>query len=455
MAFVVFAGQSNTGGYGQAASTLPQPWTPDPLTLIWNSSDKVWAPMQPGQNTGYPGQSSTWGPEVEFARAFRAAHPGEVLRIVKHAEGGTGLALDPTQWAYDWSPGSDQELFDRVKAIIQDASAAAGGDRPDAVFWGQGEEDGTEWGSARDYGENLQVFLGAVRAEWMADGAGKVGFYLVDTSTPFAGEVRSGQQLADQRDPNAESFDTATFPMQSDSLHYAAEGFGLMGAEYFRLYQGWFPSGSVAGGPGQQLNGNAWADTLMGGAADDSIAGGAGLDLLRGAEGRDLMSGGDDFDDMHGNQGNDTLSGGNGDDWVVGGKDNDRLFGDEGGDVVLGNMGDDFCDGGAGADIVRGGQGADQVIGLAGDDWLSGDRGDDTVSGGSGADIFHSFGEAGIDRVMDFSRADGDRVQLDPGTTWRVEQQGADAVILLGGGAQVILVGVSTANLTGDWLFIA
>ena len=103
---------------------------------------------------------------------------------------------------------------------------------------------------------------------------------------------------------------------------------------------------------------------------------------------------------------------------------------------------------------MRGGQGNDLLNGLAGNDWLSGDRGDDTISGNLGTDIFHTFGDAGIDRVLDFNPAEGDRVQLDPGTTYSVAQVGADTVISMGGGAQMTLVGVSMATLTDGWIFI-
>src|SRR6185436_2747390 len=141
------------------------------------------------------------------------------------------------------------------------------------------------------------------------------------------------------------------------------------------------------------------------------------------------------------------------DDWVVGGKDNDLLFGDAGGDLVYGNIGADTCIGGAGNDIVRGGQDNDQVFGDAGNDFVSGDKGDDTMTGGAGADVFHTFGDAGLDRVTDFSLAQGDRVQLDPGTQFTVSQVGADTVIDMTGGGQMILVGVAMSTLTGSWIF--
>ncbi len=211
----------------------------------------------------------------------------------------------------------------------------------------------------------------------------------------------------------------------------------------------------LAGGEtGQVLTGSIANDTLIAGAGADTVVGGDGDNYLRGSDGNDSIVGGAGFDDANGNVGDDTVRGGAGGDWVVGGKNNDLLFGENGDDIVYGNLDNDTCDGGAGADLIRGGQGDDVLIGGDGADWLSGDRGNDTVTGGTGADIFHSFGDAGIDRVLDFSRAQGDRVQLDTGSQFTVAQVGADAVISITGGAQMILVGVQASSLTGDWIFV-
>jgi len=197
----------------------------------------------------------------------------------------------------------------------------------------------------------------------------------------------------------------------------------------------------------------AGADTVSAGAGNDTVDGGAGQSYLRGDDGNDSIVGGGQFDDINGNMGNDTVSTGAGDDYAVGGKDNDLLFGDAGGDVVWGNLGNDTCDGGADNDQVRGGQGDDSVSGGAGDDFVSGDRGADTVAGGAGADLFHTSQDAGLDRVIDFNQAEGDRVLLDPGTTYTLSQLGADTVIDFGAGSQMILVGVTLSTLMPGWIF--
>ena len=232
-------------------------------------------------------------------------------------------------------------------------------------------------------------------------------------------------------------------------------GVGVTGGSY-RLQAG------ESGGPNLLLSGQLRGSdvAVLGGVENDTIAVVAGSNYLRGGDGADMISGGAGFDDINGNAGADRAFGGPGGDWVVGGKDDDELYGDgapwdydaEGSDIVLGNLGDDTLNGGGEADQMRGGQGDDLIYGEAGADWLSGDRGSDTLTGGGGGDIFHSFGAAGLDRVTDFSLAEGDRVQLDPGSTYSVAQSGPDTVISVAGGAQLVLAGVTLSTLGDSWM---
>lgn len=237
-----------------------------------------------------------------------------------------------------------------------------------------------------------------------------------------------------------------------------ADGSTLTGAELLQAARAGGVLATVAGAPaaaghalaptGQNLLvGDTLADTL-----NDTLIGTASEDYIRGGEGADLMKGGYAFDNMNGNMGADTLSGQSGDDWVLGGRDADLLFGDEGDDIVNGNMGEDTVSGGDGADFLRGGQHGDLISGDAGDDWLTGDRGDDTLSGGSGADTFFHATAGGADRILDFNFAEGDRVQLEAGRTYTVSQGAEGAVIDLGGGDQVLLVGVQASALRAGWI---
>jgi Ca2+-binding RTX toxin-like protein len=228
----------------------------------------------------------------------------------------------------------------------------------------------------------------------------------------------------------------------------------LAGSAFDDRLRGFAGADSMSGGTGADfLDGGEGNDSVTAGAGNDTVVDPDGTNYLRGDEGDDYCVGGFGFDDINGNMGADTVMTGPGDDYSVGGKDNDLLFGDDGNDIVYGNLGDDSCDGGSGADIVRGGQGNDTLSGGPGADFVSGDRGDDTMIGGTGADNFHSSSDAGIDRVLDFSVAQGDRVQLDPGTTFTVSQVGDDTIVQLTAG-QVILVGVSMSSLLSSSIFL-
>ncbi len=206
------------------------------------------------------------------------------------------------------------------------------------------------------------------------------------------------------------------------------------------------------GSANDRVQGNDANNNLAGGAGDDTLTGANGDDYIRGEEGNDSLVGGAGFDDINGNRGADTAFGGEGNDWVVGGQDGDMLFGENGNDIVYGNLGNDIVNGGAGNDWLRGGQGEDTLEGGAGDDWLWGDRGNDLVAGGAGADQFHIFSGAGVDRITDFSSAAGDRVFIDGGAPYTISFAGGETTISLGNGDMMILSGVSSAEMLGNWL---
>lgn len=197
------------------------------------------------------------------------------------------------------------------------------------------------------------------------------------------------------------------------------------------------------------------APSVFAGLGDDTISGVPGwttATYLRGEDGNDSVAGSAAFDDVNGNQGADTIDGGaGGNDWLLGGRDNDLITAHASNNLIFGNVGDDTLAGGTGQDTIRGGQDNDVITGGAGNDFLAGDRGNDTLTGGAGADIFHFFSGAGLERVTDFSLAEGDRVQLLPGTQYSIAQSGSDTVISLAGGDQMILVGVSLS--AGSWIF--
>jgi hypothetical protein len=177
-----------------------------------------------------------------------------------------------------------------------------------------------------------------------------------------------------------------------------------------------------------------------------TLAAGDGADIVRGTESNDSINGNRDNDSVRGNGGADSL---------YGGKGADILSGDDGDDSLSGNLGEDSLQGGGGNDSLYGGQGADALNGGDGADRLSGDLGNDLLTGGAGADRFVFAKGGGQDWVLDFNFAEGDRIQLAPGTAYTTFNHFGDVVISLGNGDQIAISGGSFAAFTADWIVFA
>ncbi len=190
-----------------------------------------------------------------------------------------------------------------------------------------------------------------------------------------------------------------------------------------------------------------------------------------------MTTGTNDADSITGTGADETIRAGGGNDTVNGNSGDDKLYGEAGDDYVIGGGYESsaFLDGGPGHDRLEGAPlgfvfNGQQTYAIAylthesaiggirvdnGDDFLSGDRGSDTLTGGAGADRFYSFAAADYDRVTDFKRAEGDRVQIELGDAWTVAQEGADTVVRVSTGGVLVLAGVQKSSLTGDWIFTA
>lgn len=216
-----------------------------------------------------------------------------------------------------------------------------------------------------------------------------------------------------------------------------------------------FPDGSafyIGLGEPNSFVGRATGDAAFGGLGDDTLDGAAGGDLLHGNQGVDRLIGGDGDDTVYGGQDDDILLLGDGLNFGQGNKGQDMVTGGAGADTLLGGQDNDTIQGDAGPDLLIGNRGDDSIAGGAGNDTLYGESGTDVLSGGAGADAFHAYVGQEIDRIVDFDRAAGDRIVLNPGVAYNATQVGSDVVVTLGGSDQFVLVGVSLASLTGDWI---
>lgn len=209
------------------------------------------------------------------------------------------------------------------------------------------------------------------------------------------------------------------------------------------------------------IDGGQGDDTLQGGDGDDVIAGSAGIyqgiwgayGVIIGSAGNDVINGGNGIDTVsyaHGyaNKGiivdlaagtattttghdtlvsienvtgslwDDTLLGSSVANYLDGFGGNDKLDGRGGNDSLYGYGGNDTLLGGSGNDELQGSSGNDSLNGGTGNDWLWGGSEKDIYVGGAGADKFtFDFydlvtGAASRNIVSDFSRAQGDKIDL-------------------------------------------
>lgn len=202
---------------------------------------------------------------------------------------------------------------------------------------------------------------------------------------------------------------------------------------------------TLTGGAGNdRLDGRGGADTLTGGAGDDVYIVPNSLSKIveKAGEGVDTVVAKGDFT-LGANVENLSINTEAGNHWSG--------TGNELNNVLTGNAGNNKLSGMAGNDTINGGQGNDALLGGLGNDRLVGEQGADTLTGGAGADVFVMGRGYGLDRIADFSFADGDRLKLTGVTSFSAKQVGADTVVDLGGGDQITLANVTMTTLHDGW----
>lgn len=242
---IVVAGDSNAVSFNSGPATLPGNLA-NPGGYVFTPSSAYWGVTTPTVNTGTPNAPTAWGVETPLQYHLAQLFPGDTFGIVKVAKGSTPLALDSV--AVDWSPDSAGEMFDLTDATIDAAKAAyasaTGLPAPEvsAVFFIGGPNDAFTADRASAYEDNLTDLFAAIRAEWMGDANGKIGFIRMTDSpnTPFNFDVRVAQWAVDQADANALSVKTIGFGVQADGFHYDAAGEVSIGQAFATMFDSWF-----------------------------------------------------------------------------------------------------------------------------------------------------------------------------------------------------------------------
>jgi Ca2+-binding RTX toxin-like protein len=174
---------------------------------------------------------------------------------------------------------------------------------------------------------------------------------------------------------------------------------------------------------GTGAGGNAQGDTLSGienltgSFGNDRLTGSGAVNILRGAAGDDILRGGNGGDTLDGGAGIDlaTYFGSTTAVRVDLGNTSLESGGEAGGDRLIDI---ENVNGSSAGDTLTGNAVANALSGFDGNDLLKGAAGKDTLAGGLGADrfIYAATGDSTVgvnaDRIVDFSRVQGDRIDL-------------------------------------------
>lgn len=345
------------------------------------------------------------------------------------------------------------------------AMLTGGNDRIEGGNYDLSDVLGTKMGDVISGGAGNDTILGHGGRDTLQGGAGDDLFSTVDHTTAAAA-LGDHAQIDGGSGANTVSYANAPFAVTVDLSDPAHSQDTLVNIQ-----------GVVGSAFGDLLSGSAGDDTLSTGGGPDTVKGGAGDDVLIatgdgfptgadsaaphnvlfGGDGDDLVRGDTGFNQINGNAGNDTIIGKSlTGDWLLGGQGSDVIDATTalGHNIVNGNLGNDTVTGGRNGDTLRGGQGDDVITGggFAGGpgDLIFGDLGHNTITGGAGADTFAAG--AGHDVVTDFTINEHDHVLVAQGVTWQAAQSGADALVTLSNGGDMLLRNVQLDSLGASWI---
>ena len=214
----VVTGQSNAGQLGRGGQAVDGAWYYAPQL-----SARV-LPMGP--------VAGTFGVELSFARAVRAACPGREVLMVKRWRNATGIEA--------WDPPAGKMWRLTAAAVERGRTLLGRPARVAGVLWVQNEYDTRTAGRGAAYEGRLRELVGAWRASW-GEGLPVVMMGVHTAGGGAAGVARALDAVAGEMGPAA-VVRADDLPVKEDGVHFDNAGLELLGermaAEWLRLNGG-------------------------------------------------------------------------------------------------------------------------------------------------------------------------------------------------------------------------
>ncbi|MFT5679760.1 MAG: hypothetical protein ACI8RZ_000665 [Myxococcota bacterium] len=225
----LLGGQSNMDGYTYATGLPPSlQVSQDDVTIYW-SGRPLWTGLAPSSAASAYYDTDCFGPEVTFGRSLADARPDADVALIKHAVGGTDLAVCWYPGADDTDPAMGTCYADWLSTVRSGLAELEGDYEIAGMIWMQGESDASYEPWSADYADNLRSFIDRVREDVETDDLPFAMGVIDCIGCPYRETVQEAQRTVADESALVFSVETEDLPQNGDNIHFDGSGMRTLG----------------------------------------------------------------------------------------------------------------------------------------------------------------------------------------------------------------------------------